>query len=564
MSAPKSQARFAQIRAFFRRLIPNPAETRPLAQFAVNSAKAAHFIRSAAAGVESVERRQNQRQLPREQWGLRNGNHHMDAAHTRPAVQHDTEVILEQLRRPIIAKDIVPTTGTTVEFTSGMPRLAPPASTRVNPRLTSLSNAVSSVSGLVRDKEEIEGRMFGTKKLVIDPMKLVGADLSHLTGNIKNLLTGAHPKLTKVARYYFGTSGKQIRPLLVLLVAQATSMTAMRGLDTVDHSIMDRQVSIDLEGDEVSRRYNRLIRPLAAGEDVDQNVHARLYQPSVNKEGLAILPSQRRLAEITEMVHTASLLHDDVVDKSVTRRGQPAIQKEFGNKLAVLAGDFILSRSSLLLARLRDPNVIEVISSVISDLVEGEFKQLENTSDVPEPFGSLQAATGAGQDGPTEETFRYYLEKTYLKTGSLIAKSCQAAAMLGDCPREIIEAAYIFGRNVGIAFQLVDDLLDFTGSESVFGKPVGADLNLGIATAPVLYAWQEFPELALPVHRKFSEPGDVRRTFELVHLSQGINKTKMLAFEYAQRAADALSLFPSSASRDALFNLTETIINRQK
>ena len=110
----------------------------------------------------------------------------------------------------------------------------------------------------------------------------------------------------------------------------------------------------------------------------------------------------------------------------------------------------------------------------------------------------------------TEDTISYYLQKTYLKSASLISKSCRAAALLGQSAPEIVEAAYWYGRNVGLAFQLVDDMLDYTVSGEELGKPAGADLELGLATAPLLFAWKQHPELGVLVGRKFGLEGDVQ------------------------------------------------------
>lgn len=166
--------------------------------------------------------------------------------------------------------------------------------------------------------------------------------------------------------------------------------------------------------------------------------------------------------------------------------------------MAVLAGDFLLGRASVALARLRDPEVIELLATVIANLVEGEFMQLKNT------------ALDERHPAWTEETISYYLQKTYLKSASLISKSCRAAALLGQSTPEIVEAAYSYGRNLGLAFQLVDDMLDYTITADELGKPAGADLELGLATAPLLFAWKEHSELGALVGRKFTADGDVQ------------------------------------------------------
>jgi geranylgeranyl pyrophosphate synthase len=158
-----------------------------------------------------------------------------------------------------------------------------------------------------------------------------------------------------------------------------------------------------------------------------------------------VLPLQRRLAEITELIHTASLLHDDVIDGADTRRGVGSVNATFGNKLAVLAGDFLLARASVCLARLRNVPCVELLSSVIEHLVKGEVMQMHAA-----PRSGAGAATAA---------FDAYMRKTYYKTGSLIANSCKGIATLGCYPPDVTEAAYKYGLHLGIAFQLVDDLL---------------------------------------------------------------------------------------------------------
>lgn len=165
--------------------------------------------------------------------------------------------------------------------------------------------------------------------------------------------------------------------------------------------------------------------------------------------------------------------------------------------MAVLAGDFLLGRASVALARLRDAEVIELLATVIANLVEGEFMQLQNT------------ASNEKNPAWTEETISYYLQKTYLKSASLISKSCRAAALLGGSDAPTVEAAYSYGKNLGLAFQLVDDMLDYTISEAELGKPAGADLELGLATAPLLFAWKNNRDLGALVGRKFEEEGDV-------------------------------------------------------
>jgi len=225
--------------------------------------------------------------------------------------------------------------------------------------------------------------------------------------------------------------------------------------------------------------------------------------------GVQVLGTQRRLAEIVELIHTATLLHDDVLDHAETRRGKPSANALSGNKLSILAGDYMLGRASVYLARLRNPEVIELLAEVIAELVKGELFQLQNTA----------AGAGAAVDftsKPSREAYlrdslEYYLEKTYLKSASLISKSCRATAVLGGATEDVATKAYVYGRNLGLAFQLVDDVLDYTSSNEEIGKPAGADLELGLATAPVLYACEEFGELGELIERRFCLDDDAEK-----------------------------------------------------
>lgn len=355
------------------------------------------------------------------------------------------------------------------------------------------NTAVAAVQNTI---SEVVPSQQANKAIDIDPLKLLGKELQSLSNEIRRLLGSGHPVLDTVAKYYTQSEGKHVRPLLVLLMSQATAKFPSRS-----------------KSDEHFRAPGDLDVPISSPHILDDTNpgHRRdsaSYQsinisPSENE----ILPSQRRLAEITELIHTASLLHDDVIDHSMIRRSQPSANIVFGNKMAVLAGDFLLGRASVALARLRNPEVVELLATVIANLVEGEFMQLKNTTvDQVEPQWR-------------EENLSYYIQKTYLKSASLISKSCRAAAILGQVDPEVADAAYAYGRNLGLAFQLVDDMLDYSVSGSVLGKPAGADLELGLATAPLLFAWKDRPELGQLIGRKFAGPGDVQKVRQVMLLS---------------------------------------------
>lgn len=268
----------------------------------------------------------------------------------------------------------------------------------------------------------------------VDPFKLAEPDLRPLSDSIKDLVGVDHPVLNKVARHFFDMQGKRFRPTILLLVSQAIGTPR----DSVEFA------------------------------------------------------KQKRLAEINEMIHTASLIHDDVIDIADTRRGSRTVHKIFGNKVAVLAGDFLLARASVLLGQLGNTKVVELISTVLEDMVHGEMMQAK-----AEPHELL--------------TFEHYILKNYLKTGSLISLGCQSAAVLSGehFESEVAIAARDYGRHLGVAYQLIDDLLDFTASEELLGKPALADMAQGLATAPALFAAREFPEMEDLVKRQFSQETDL-------------------------------------------------------
>lgn len=388
----------------------------------------------------------------------------------------------------------------------------------------------------------------------IDPLASVAKELMFLTGNIKQLLGSGHPMLDTVSKYYTQSEGKYVRPMLVLLMSQATALTGKvqrpgqpPSKPTIDTPISPSAVLADSNPDS----------PLTSPPTVEDT------------SDTSVLPTQRRLAEITELIHTASLLHDDVIDNSVARRSNPSANIAFGNKMAVLAGDFMLGRASVALARLRDPEVTELLATVIANLVEGEFMQLRNTAkEERNPVWS-------------EETVTYYLQKTYLKSASLISKSCRAAAILGDCSPDVVEAAYSYGKNLGLAFQLVDDMLDYTVSGQELGKPAGADLELGLATAPLLFAWKDNKELGKLVGRRFAEEGDVQRVSSYISVegafvltqrqarnlvinSDGIEQTRAMAQDYVDNARKAISAFPESQAKVGLMEMCTKVMQRRK
>lgn len=398
-----------------------------------------------------------------------------------------------------------------------------------------LSDAISSAASLVQPKKPID-----------DPFSIVSKEMSTLAANIGKLIGTSHPTLNKVAMYYFQSEGKHIRPLIVLVLSKALSNIPLAEKDRGSRDENDVKATYS-SGDEP-------LSPLAILHEVNPNVVLNpLSRPmdAFPSETDGILPKQRRLAEIVEMIHTASLLHDDIIESSVTRRGSSSGDTVFSNKMAILAGDFLLGRASVAIARLRNAEVIELLSTTIANLVEGEFMQLKNTA-VNDP-----ALTN-------HTSFEYYINKSYLKTASLISKSCRATAVLSGARDDVVDSCYQFGRNLGLCFQIVDDILSYTAMKKAFENSSSAELNFDLATAPILFAWQKYPDLGTLISREFKEPGDVKLALELIEKAEGVKRTRELAEKYANDAISQLMILPDSEARTALINLTRTVVTRRQ
>ncbi|KAF9490735.1 terpenoid synthase [Pleurotus eryngii] len=440
-------------------------------------------------------------------------------------------------------------------------------------------------------KDALPRRTEQAKSKTVDPYTLLAPSLTVVRTNLLGLLGSAHEGLTEIAQYYFLHPSKQLRPLLVLLFSAATNGVG-RGWDA-------KRWAAECEG--AGGRGEELDQPLSRPDvlnDWNPNMpdHTRSFdtvfelRPPISQtpriqlppdfasasvpglsQSLTLLPTQLRLAQIVEMIHVASLLHDDVIDKSPLRRGAASAPSAFGNKLTVLGGDFLLGRASTALSRLGDNEVVELIASVIANLVEGEILQLREVIKASADGSSNANVAPAMADFPAKvdvsrEAWGIYLRKSYMKTASLMAKGARAAVVLGGCKEGEIwkEVAYAYGRNIGIAFQLVDDILDYAEGESTMGKPGGADLQLGLATGPALYAWEEFPEMGPLISRKFKEDGDVELARELVKRSAGVERTRDLAMQYANKAREVLQFLPESDARVALEVLTDRVVKRTR
>lgn len=259
------------------------------------------------------------------------------------------------------------------------------------------------------------------------------------------------------------------------------------------------------------------------------------------------LELQLQLGQITEMIHVASLIHDDVLDEADTRRGGAAIHTMYTNKVAVLSGDYLLARASVLLARLHHFQVVEVMASALDALVQGEIMQARSKK---EDLVDMS----------------YYLRKSYFKTASLICSSCKSTALLAGFSESDVKtiAAEEFGYHLGMTYQIVDDILDFTGASISLGKPAQADMRLGLATAPILFAAECITELRPIIERRFKGKGDVQNAVALASSTNCVERSYNLAEFHAQRAVEALQRLPDSIYRSALYRLLHQALSREK
>ncbi|KAF9486364.1 terpenoid synthase [Pholiota conissans] len=425
-----------------------------------------------------------------------------------------------------------------------------------------LSVLAQQVERAIRSRPEpipVQHEVPPTRQLQ-DPYILVASELTHIRKSMLNLLGAAHPGLTGMAEYYFLHPSKQLRSLLVLLFARATNGLGgeweRKAWDAACESTTGQAEELDrpLTLPSILNEWNPSMRDDAASFEsvyaLPQSIPRPKPPPPPSAPLLlrslsphlasrpSLLASQVRLAQIVEMIHVASLLHEYIVST-------PEEEKEgFGNKLSILGGDFLLGRASTTLSRLGESEVVELIASVISNQVEGEFLRME---DVRTPKLGLIP-------GPTslKTAWELYLEKTYLKTASLMAKGARSAVILGGCQEGDIwkEAAYAYGRNLGIAHQMLEDIED------------SKDLKPGLATAPTLFAAEENSELLPLIQRNFTTPGDTDLAMNCIQNTSAIERTHLLAQAYADKARDVLHLLPDSDSKLGLEALTEVVMNR--
>ena len=253
-----------------------------------------------------------------------------------------------------------------------------------------------------------------------------------------------------------------------------------------------------------------------------------------------------KLATVIEFIHTATLLHDDVVDMSTMRRGRPTANSQWNNPSSVLVGDFIYSRAFQILVSLGDMRIMEIIADTTNKIAEGEVQQLLNKHNV-------------------EISEADYLQVIRDKTAILFQAAAQCAAILAGADSAVETALKNFGMHVGKAFQLIDDVLDYVGDASDMGKNVGDDLAEGKPTLPIIYAMSHSSETDARLIRNSLKTNGIEsldKIIAIVRKSGALDYTRQLADQEANAARQCLSALPDSEFKQALLAMAELAVNR--
>ncbi|WP_437126239.1 octaprenyl diphosphate synthase [Noviherbaspirillum album] len=314
-------------------------------------------------------------------------------------------------------------------------------------------------------------------------MQPIASDMEAVNTVIRQQLHSTVPLVNQIADYIIGAGGKRIRPILVLLTANAFGY---RGAHHHD------------------------------------------------------------LAAVVEFIHTATLLHDDVVDESSMRRGRETANAMFGNAASVLVGDFVYSRAFQIMVAVQNMRVMQILADATNVIAEGEVLQLLNMHD----------------PDVTEER---YLQVIRSKTAKLFEAAAELGALIAGASETDIASAAEYGRSLGTAFQLIDDVLDYSGNSSDIGKNIGDDLREGKPTLPLIYLMRHGTEQQRELVRACITSGDEQHFDEIlsaITTSGALDYTKQEAEKSAARAADAIASFANSQFKDSLLQLCAFAVDR--
>lgn len=261
------------------------------------------------------------------------------------------------------------------------------------------------------------------------------------------------------------------------------------------------------------------------------------------------------IAEISELIHTASLVHDDIIDNSLIRRGKPTTNSKWDNAVTVISGDFMFARAAVNLGKIANNDITALFASVLENLCDGEISQVDKKFS-------------------TEIDWDYYYDKTYKKTASLFEAACIAPALEIQASQELKNACQNYGWNLGMAFQIYDDILDFSSDEKTLGKPNFADLVEGQITIPVIMSLEQLKKINSPDYevlltkiRNLSFESNstdtlISEIFEIINSVQGIEKSLAKASELISNAKSSIKSIPDSIYKNDLLDLADFIIKR--
>ncbi|QHT60537.1 heptaprenyl diphosphate synthase [Paenibacillus lycopersici] len=255
-----------------------------------------------------------------------------------------------------------------------------------------------------------------------------------------------------------------------------------------------------------------------------------------------------RIAVPLELIHMASLVHDDVIDNADTRRGQLTVKSKWDNRIAMYTGDYIYGKALAIVTELENPQIHQILSKAMVQMCIGEMEQIRDFFN-------------------TKQSVRNYLLRIRRKTALLIAISCQLGAIASGADRKAANLLYKFGYNVGMAFQISDDLLDLLGTEKQIGKPPGSDIRQGNITLPVLLALRE-PAIAEELQEQINQiqlsngAGETKRALNLIRKSAGIGIAEKMAARYINKAIAALGDLPNIPARKNLTDIAHFIAKR--
>ncbi|GLV56891.1 heptaprenyl diphosphate synthase subunit II [Dictyobacter sp. S3.2.2.5] len=258
-----------------------------------------------------------------------------------------------------------------------------------------------------------------------------------------------------------------------------------------------------------------------------------------------------KLSVAFEMVHLATLIHDDIIDEAETRRGNPTVNALWGDKIAILLGDYYLAKTSGLIAEIESPRIDRLFADTVATVCEGTILEMMTS-------------------GRADLTVETYFEKIKNKTACLIAACSKGGAILSDATDEQVDLLHSYGLNLGIAFQIIDDILDYTEDQSTIGKPAGNDLRQGMVTLPLIYALQgasqngHQQQIQTLLNSDKHEEKDILEVVDWVTHSYGVEQSLQEAQNFGRKAREALHHFPASPDRDVLDELIDFVVSRKR